>query len=219
VSTRNILLASLAILGFPSSVAIAGAPDFRGVITQPSSPFNVGNRAQLFIDRVLVRETQNVSFTQHQGKKHPRNPLLVADRTWEGWKLNLYGNVFFDEREQIFKMWYLAKPVDKFGGLGVTCFATRKDGIRWDKPLVGTLNDGDKRPNNIVANCHLASVMKITGEVNPNRQYRMTCSRPDSRYQHYTYWTMFSLDGFRWNLEAKQPIVPGFGVITCHWDP
>ena len=84
VSIRNILLASWTILGFPSRVAIADAPDFRGVITQPSSPFKVGNRAQLFIDCVLVRETQNVSFTQHQGKKHPRNPLLVADRTWEG---------------------------------------------------------------------------------------------------------------------------------------
>src|SRR5262245_21475069 len=56
-------------------------------------PVDVGDRAQLFVDRLLVREAAGISFTQHQGRKHPDNPLLKADRPWEGWRLEIFGNV------------------------------------------------------------------------------------------------------------------------------
>ena len=53
----------------------------------PASPFNVGSLAQLFVDRVLVREARGIAFTLHPAEKHPDNPLVVADRPWESWRL------------------------------------------------------------------------------------------------------------------------------------
>lgn len=48
------------------------------------SPVNVADKTQLFVDRLLVRDTQRVWFGQHQGKKHPENRLLLNARTDSG---------------------------------------------------------------------------------------------------------------------------------------
>jgi hypothetical protein len=73
----------------------------------PASPFNVGSKAQLFVDRILVREARGIVFTLHPAEKHPDNPLIRADRPWEGWRIVSYGTVLFDEDDRISKMWYL----------------------------------------------------------------------------------------------------------------
>ena len=78
------------------------------------SPFDAGDRAQLWIDQVLVRRADRVSFTLHPAEKHPLNPLVKADRLWEGWRLEIYGNVLYDAEEKLFKMWYLAEAPNYF---------------------------------------------------------------------------------------------------------
>ena len=91
------------------------------------SPFDVGTAAQLFVDRILVRDTQRIWFTQHQGRKHPDNPVLKPDQPWEGWRTEIFGNVIYDQEETLFKMWYLPEPAgdgDYFDDPNVTCYAT-----------------------------------------------------------------------------------------------
>ena len=103
------------------------------------------------------------AFTQHQGTKHPQNPLLKADQPWEGWRVEIFGNVIYDEQEKLFKMWYLAEPEGEggyFDDPNVTCYATSIDGIHWQKPLVGTLPAKNGKPHNAVAHIHQASVIK-----------------------------------------------------------
>ncbi len=79
------------------------------------SPFNVGGKAQLLIERLLVRESPGVGFALHPAEKHPSNPGGVrADQPWEGWRLEIDGNVIYDEEEKIFKMWYLGEGDDHF---------------------------------------------------------------------------------------------------------
>ena len=102
------------------------------------SPFNVEDKSQLFVDRVLVRDTERIAFTLHPARKHPENPVVKADRPWEGWRLEIYGNVIYDEQEKIFKMWYLGEETETFPAYAVY-YATSADGIHWEKPLVGTV--------------------------------------------------------------------------------
>ena len=99
-----------------------------------TSPYDVANKAQLFVDRLLVRETERVWFTQRQGRKHPGNPLLVSDQPWEGWRVYVYGSVLYDEQEKLFKMWYVSAYNREYGFGYVVCYATSEDGIRWQKP-------------------------------------------------------------------------------------
>ncbi len=178
------------------------------------SPFNVADRSQLFVDQLLVRETRNVSFTLHPAKRHPENPIMRADQPWEGWRLELYGNVIYDEQERIFKMWYLGEELEAFPHFAVY-YATSEDGIHWVKPLVGTVHTSKYARHNAVAdNALLASVMKDNAEPDPCRRYKMICFLERERGYH----TMVSPDGLTWTRCSEERISPGGDVITAYYD-
>lgn len=102
-------------------------------------PIDVGR--QLFIDDFLIEDT-SLLRTWHRAEYHPRNPVLSPETAWEkrdpaSERRNLPINpaamvfsdgVFYDPRDRVFKMWYMA-------GYGTsTCLATSTDGITWTRP-------------------------------------------------------------------------------------
>jgi hypothetical protein len=179
-----------------------------------ASPFDVGARAQLFVDQVLVRSSRNIAFTLHPAEKHPRNPLLVADKPWEGWRLEIYGSVLYDEDERLFKMWYIGEE-SSFFPLYATLYATSGDGITWEKPPVGTIPCPKTQAHNAVANCtQMPSVIKDKADPDPNRRYKMIRWSDDPPAYH----TMVSPDGLRWTPLSKEPICRGADVITGYYD-
>jgi hypothetical protein len=124
--------------------------------------------------------------------------------------------VLFDEDEQLFKMWYLCEPDnrDYFDDANVTCYATSKDGIHWDKPLVGTLKAKNGKPHNAVTAVNLASVLKDQRDPDPRRRYKMI----GFQVKPYGYFTFASPDGLHWSQVSKDPIAPEGDVITGYWD-
>jgi hypothetical protein len=187
---------------------------FAAKVAASDSPFDVGSRSQLFVDQVLIRSTENVAFTLHPAKKHPQNPLLKADQPWEGWRLEIYGSVLYDEDEQIFKMWYIGEAPEYFPNYA-TFYATSKDGIIWEKPLVGTIPCPKAERHNAVADaCLLASVIKDKADPDPARRYKMIYWRQNP----YGYHTMISPDGLHWTQLSKEPICPSGDVITGYYD-
>ena len=194
--------------GLPSRVP-THAPAF--------GPFDVSSSAQLFLDQVLVRRSDGCSFRLHPAVKHPRNPLIRADREWEGWRVEIYGTVMYDEEEHIFKMWYIGESKGYFGELvNPILYATSKDGIEWDKPLVGTLH-GKMAQHNGVAGADIPSVMKDNQDPDPSRRYKMT-SYIVYPLSDRGYHTMTSPDGLHWTRFSKEPICPGGDVITGYYD-
>ncbi len=190
-----------------------------------ASPYAVGTQPQLFVDHVLVRESRQVAFSLHPATKHPANPLVVADKPWEGWRIELFGSVIYDAEEKLFKMWYVAEPLGLFGPAtkgpssdNSTCYAVSSDGVHWEKPLVGTLQAHDgSRHNAILYATHLPSVTKDLRESNPARRYKMIC------YVHFPkesrgYHTMVSPDGIHWTRLSQTPFCPGGDVVTGYFD-
>jgi hypothetical protein len=181
------------------------------------SPFDVGSKAQLFVDQVLVRSSENVAFTLHPGKKHPKNPLVKADQPWEDWRLSLFGSVIYDAEEQIFKMWYIGEPSAYFPRYS-TFYATSKDGITWEKPPVGTISSPkiDKH-NAVLYSGILASVTKDNAEPDPARRYKMIgfLYRPNPVIGAAT---LVSPDGLHWTLLSKKIICESADVITGYYD-
>ena len=189
------------------------------------APFDVGDRVQLFVDRVLVGETQRVQFTQHVGQKHKLNPLLKADQPWEGWLVEIYGTVLYDPDEKIFKMWYLAVGDDDtrqesfweyFDYGAIACYATSRDGIHWDKPLVGTIKAKNNKPHNAVAYVDQPCVIKDPNDSDPNRRYKMLgwARKPPTGYYRWT-----SSDGLHWKRDGDKPVASGGDVMTGFYDP
>ena len=183
------------------------------------SPFDVGNKAQLFVDRVLVREANHVWFTQHQGEKHPKSPVLKSNQPWEEWRVDGNGCVLYDAQENLFKMWYAVlrddRPSEYFDAVYFTCYATSQDGIHWEKPLVGTLPSKNGKPHNAVLPVETSSVIKDLDDPDPARRYKLIGFLRDP----VGYFTFISPDGLHWKQFSKSPITPGSDVISGFWDP
>jgi len=78
LSTKVCSISVLALaIGFAGSVGAASP--------EPTSPFQVEDTSQLFVDRVLVDQAKNVAFSLQPARKHPTNPVVKADAPWEGW--------------------------------------------------------------------------------------------------------------------------------------
>jgi hypothetical protein len=101
------------------------------LVTPPDViPIDVGR--QLFVDDFLIQET-NLQRTYHLAEYHPQTPVLVPDKPWEMTEPNpcamvFSDGVFYDPKDRLFKMWYMA------GYVAGTGYATSEDGIHWTKP-------------------------------------------------------------------------------------
>ena len=193
-------------------VLVCGAMAARG--EPPMSPFNVADKSQLFVDRVLVRETRDIAFTLHPARKHPDNPVVKADKPWEGWRLEIYGNVIHDDDENLFKMWYLGEENEAFPNYAVY-YATSSDGVHWEKPLVGTVHAAKYEKHNVVAEgIILPCVIKDKADPDPARRYKLIGW--DQKAGQYHTW--ISPDGLNWTRFSKAPLCRGGDVITGYYD-
>ncbi|RIK75932.1 MAG: hypothetical protein DCC67_14565, partial [Planctomycetota bacterium] len=215
---RATCVASLA-AGYTAWLAVAAEPQtplsHAAGSMRASSPYDVGDRAQLFVDQFLVREARGVAFTLHQGKKHAANPLARADQPWEGWRLEIYGSVLYDAEEKLFKMWYIGESLEDFPHYA-TLYAESDDGIAWRKPLLDVVPSARGGRTNAVAEGYiLASVILDRSDPDPQRRYKMICWKQKPPYGAHL---LTSPDGLHWEQVSEQPICPSADVVTGFYD-
>ena len=196
-----------------------------------------GNQYYLFDHRV-IEHVENAVLSLGEVRKDPRNPLFVADRPWEAWLDNLYGNVLYDEEKNIFRLWYSPFLYHKFvPGREVNeegrnesslCYAYSHDGLEWIKPELGIVDFEGSRNNNIVMrNVHGIGVMKDTHDDDPARRYKMFFKdqrrRPPSPDYRIHAGAAHSPDGIHWTEDAqvdlpRWPWKWGDTHNNCLWD-
>jgi hypothetical protein len=89
---------------------------------------------QLLVDDFLIENT-DLKRTFHLPKYHPANPLLKPDKPWESINGRPYAMPFsdamlYDPQDRLFKAWYYS------AASRYTCYATSRDGLHWEKPLL-----------------------------------------------------------------------------------
>jgi len=185
----------------------------------------------LVLDSRIIAEAVNAQLTVGVVQKDENNPLFREDKPWEPRFDNPYSSVIYDRQEKIYKCWYSifiksdyeATPSDKRAPLqwkegrrscGV-CYATSKDGIRWEKPELGIIEfNGSKKNNLVIEYNHGVAVIKDTHETDPQKRYKaIHPQRKDS-----AVW--FSPDGIRWGKRHNAgPISHGDTNQAVWWDP
>jgi hypothetical protein len=95
---------------------------------------------QLFVDDFLIDNT-TLKRTFHAPEYFAGNPIVKPDQPWESAGrgpavMPFSDGVWFDPKDKLFKMWYYAGH-----GGGQTCYATSKDGTRWEKPKLDVVPD------------------------------------------------------------------------------
>ncbi|MAV38262.1 MAG: hypothetical protein CMJ59_22715 [Planctomycetaceae bacterium] len=170
------------------------------------------NGKQLFVDDYIIETIKGAQKVLNQPVKHPRNPLIVADKPWEQTLLNR-GSVIYDEQAKRFKMWYCVYTDDLQEQL--LCYATSRDGIKWDKPVVNQTDQSNVIPNFTAANP--PNVFKDVYEADPARRYKMLYGA--GQKGKYTTNAAYSPNGIEWTREPANPVIPHSDTLnSCFWD-
>jgi hypothetical protein len=175
-------------------------------------PIHVGREKQLFVDDWVIESATGLKRTLQPVTKHEGNPLIVADKPWEGKSVLLYGAVIRDPDTGKFRMWYLAwgKHV---GQPSFICYAESDDGLNWTKTNLGLHEFQGSKENNIVIPDVVSNTTVIYDprDADPSRRYKAvirtggTCG-------------FTSPDGYRWTNHG--PIISQcYDSTTVHWDP
>ncbi len=141
-------------------------------------------------------------FVRRQGKpvRYHGNPVLKPELPHEGDRVSLYGTIFHDEANNIYKMWYPAFSVVP-KTVACLCYAESKDGYNWTKP------DLDVVPgtNIVLDKTHEVrgqSIIYDREEINPDRLYKFV-NRPGHTPSVFSY---VSPDGIHWKILDKAAI-------------
>ena len=232
----NLLVIVPFILLGRNSIFIKSEKSIKVVFRNDSTKF-------LLLDNRIIERIENVKLEVGKVKKHPSNPLFKEEKDWEMRFDNLYANVIYDKEEDTYKCWYSPFIVDsppknkeprktniKYSPppvreMGI-CYATSKDGIKWEKPNLGLINFNGNKKNNIVwRRPHGAGIFKDLHEENPARRYKLI-------YKHIQEgnWGLngsegnslavsFSEDGLNWSDKINIADFPADTHNNANWIP
>ena len=203
---------------------------------------------ELFLDMRRVTRMERLYRRVHQPKRHPENPIIKGENSWER-LASLYGTVLFDPGDGLFKMWYLTGPYtdemievrgrQALGNITLLGYATSVDGVHWDKPHLGQVDVAGSRANNLLdigrTNCEGIAVLYDARDPDPQRRYKgfyWEHGGVDTfrEWQGKTIWgegegdgmwMSFSPDGVQWSDCGDNPVIAmgSDSTQSLVWDP
>jgi hypothetical protein len=200
------------------------------------APLVLNRQAELFLqDQVWIESSSGLTLVQPQVRRHPANPLLVIDRPWEETGILNYVCVMHDSEEGLYKMWYQILSTQKPDGTPADpddaasrsrcLYAVSKDGIRWEKPMLGLVDFRGSKQNNIAfidpnpkpRGTPVYWVIKDYSELDPAQRYKMLYNMWDFRGRGVA--TAYSPDGIRWTFPQYANLLGGFDAQNIFfWD-
>ncbi|MFC1620440.1 hypothetical protein ACFL45_10910 [Candidatus Neomarinimicrobiota bacterium] len=197
----------------------------------------------LLLDSRIIAKANNAKLVVGRADKYDGNPLFVEDKPWEKRIDNMYGNVVFDEEENIYKLWYSPFIIDNSArNMSLekrkaipydppderemaVCYAISSDGIYWEKPEMGLVEYEGSKANNILlrgegvmgdhwGGPHGAGIFIDTHDSDPSRRYKAILKAD-------IISVSFSSDGISWSAPVPCPEadVAGDTHNNAFWAP
>jgi len=114
---------------------LAALPDFNSAPVSPAR-LRTGQK-QLFLDNHVLAGLENVKRQLHLPQKY--GPVIRPDQPWEGESIQIRMGPSWNPQEKLWMLFYLG------GG-----YATSRDGLHWDKPVVGLQRYKGSKENNLL---------------------------------------------------------------------
>ena len=198
--------------------AAAGSPE--DALAGPAR----GHWRRLFLDGAACEESRGLARIFHAAEKHPANPIIEADRPWEGISAitgpYVYGTAMREGGR--FRLWY--QILNRGNHVG---YAESGDGVHWTKPNLGIISFAGSRDNNLVVSaaqpeaagghCHNPSVISCPWESDPARRYALYGFDAEAGHARVA----FSADGLRWRYApgtASHPLFRSSDVVNFFRD-
>ncbi len=134
-------------------------------------------RRQLFLDDFVLEEVSGLVRTMHRPEK--RGAVIRPDCPSDGTLIQIRSAPMWDSEAGEYKILYLAYAWDPKYTVGVA-LATSKDGLRWEKPVIGALEVHGSKENNWIAldpeltwpNNSIEGVLYDAKEADPKRRFK-----------------------------------------------
>lgn len=171
---------------------------------------------RLFLDAMVVEESEGLKRVFHSATKHEQNPVVPCDRVWEGWGPYIYGTVMWDGGR--LRMWYQClAPEDRLRSRA--CYAESADGLKWTKPELGIVEHGGSKANNIFGEqvCAIPSVIRVAYPESADRAWAVYSYGGEAGAH-----VAFSADGLTWRWHEDPSYQKLFGtsdVVNFFYDP
>ena len=183
----------------------------------PPALLEIGTTKQLFVDSHIIESLTDARQVMNQATKHPSNPILKQDRPWEG-NLIQTGTVIWDERDQLFKMWYVTAQfvvgTDKRGRVmdipeekTLSAYAVSRDGVGWEKPDLGFVDFRGSRKNNLLAEENLTPAYLDPNEKDPDKRFKALVKTGTTTSAGMKMDLHTSGDGLHWTAYGKNPVI------------
>jgi hypothetical protein len=167
-------------------------------------PVRIDSRRQLFVDDYLIASMKGLTREFHQPVKHPQNPLLRADRPWEkvgGREMVGLGVVLRDKSKGTFRMWYRT-------GKSRVLYAESRNGVDWEKPDLGLVEQAGERHNNILIDKGYAiGLIEDQQAPEPQDRYRAIVYHKPPTVSEAGFYLYRSPDGLHWTGDFSRPIL------------
>ncbi len=199
-------LLSCGLLGADRGLAANGSVPFGTWVLRPSE-------RQLFLDDFVIGDLNQLSRVIHQPKKYAGNPVIRADLPTDGVAIQIRDAPSWDEQEQVWKVWYI-RYGDDGNGAGGSGYARSKDGIHWEKPMLGVVESHGNRNNNLIT---------VKGAPNAFTQHVFIDPHapPEKRYKGMIgprgRQPIVSADGFVFT-KLEVPAIPSEDESHLNWD-
>lgn len=200
----------------------------------------IGSAKQLFVDDYLIESITDGSRVLNRAEKVENNPVLRPERPWEGNHV-VVSDVIFDEKDQLFKMWYDAHTYhagrNDDGSVTVeglddyaprtTCLATSADGVNWKRPSLGLVEfDGSKDNNLLPRDSIMPYMFQDLHDPDPNKRYKGLIREGTTQTPGMTFDLYYSPDALNWTPYENNPVIdtsPRVGrwgpTQFMGWDP
>ena len=148
---------------------------------KPEPPIEIPVAPQLFLDDFLIDEQRNLQRVFHPARKLDAQPIVRADRPWEGHAVMVpKGSRYeFNEKQNRYELEYIS--LSRYRLLAVS-----SDGVRWTKPDLGLVEFEGSRANNILEIVPRGSNVEADGRFGGLWDYR-TRGVPDLRTASMVY--------------------------------
>ena len=185
-----------------------------------SEALQIGGYRQLFVDNRVIDQRINMKRVFNQVRKHETNPILMCDQPWERGEGAYIERMTLvrDERDGLLKMWYQPQRTyrDKPGTSSI-CYATSRDGLTWEKPILGMVEHDGSKENNICGSSVFERMMDLDpNAVDPARRFKGVTRGPKQNF-----YPQYSADGMTFTRDDDSPtgIVYYDDASRPMWDP
>lgn len=178
-----------------------------------AEPIDLASRWELFVDDFLVAEKEGVALKLHEPVK--REIVLTTDRPWEG-KTCAYFSVVQDGGKVL--MYYRGSSGGPDHSIDqVTCVAESADGVHFTRPVLGLIEAGGTKDNNViwrgVESHNFSPFLDANSAAAPEERFKALggVKQPGKNWHQGEtpggLYAFASADGIHWRKMKDEPVI------------